>query len=239
MSLWSRLTGLFRRAPKIGHEIGHSARITAAPPPDLAKVLRAAGMADADYWARHLAEPVARFGIDRPRRLAAFAATIAHESAGGVVLRENLNYSVAGLMATWPNRFPPYIAEKYGRAPGKPADQQGIANYAYGGRMGNGPPETGDGWRYRGRSLIQLTGRDAYRRAGAALGLPLETDPELAVVPQNAALIAAWTWAAWKGCNAPADAENIIEWRRRINGGINGLEDVKRRYWAALAVSPP
>lgn len=231
MSFWSRLSSLFRREPISGTISG----TISGPAPDLAKVLRAAGMSDPDYWARHMAEPVARFGIHPGRRLAAFAATIAHESAGGTILRENLNYSVAGLQATWPTRFPPYLAEKYGRAPGKPADQQGIANHAYGGRMGNGPPESGDGWRYRGMGLIQLTGRDAYRQAGRALDLPLEANPDLAAAPQHAAAIAAWTWAAWKGCNAPADAENILEWRKRINGGLNGLEDVKRRYWAALA----
>jgi putative chitinase len=86
--------------------------------------------------------------------------------------------------------------------------------------------------------LIQLTGRDAYRQAGAALNLPLETNPDMAASPQHAAVIACWTWAAWKGCNAPADREDIPEWRRRINGGVNGLEDVKRRYWAALAALP-
>jgi putative chitinase len=205
------------------------------PPVALAAVLKAAGFVEAEFWARHLAEPCQRFGIHPGRRLAAFAATVAHESANGQVLNENLNYSAAGLMKTWPNRFGGGLAERYGRTTGKPADQEGIANVAYGGRMGNGPPATGDGWAYRGRGLIQLTGRDAYRRAGAALGLPLEVTPAMAAEPQHAAAIAAWTWGAWKGCNPLADREDIEAWRRAINGGLNGLDDVRRRYRAALA----
>lgn len=207
------------------------------PPVALAAVLKAAGFIEAEFWARHLAEPCQRFGIHQGKRLAAFAATVAHESAGGQVLRENLNYSVAGLMKTWPARFSNGLAERYGRTTGKPADQEGIANVAYGGRMGNGPPETGDGWRYRGMGLVQLTGRDAYRRAGAALSLPLEAQPDMAAEPPHAAAIAAWTWGAWKSCNSLADREDIEAWRRAINGGVNGLEDVRRRYRAAMAVA--
>jgi putative chitinase len=195
-------------------------------------VLRAAGMVAHDRWARHLAEPCSRFAILPGKRLAAFAATIAHESAGGTVLLENLNYSVGGLQATWPARFPPDVAAKLGRSTSQPADQEGIANRAYGGRMGNTLP--GDGWRYRGRGLIQLTGRDAYRQAGAALGVDYEASPDLAAQEPHAALIAAWTWAEWKGCNALADTGNIEGWRRAINGGLNGLADVRKRYEAAL-----
>ena len=100
---------------------------------------------------------------------AAFAATIAHESVNGQVLTESLSYSPARLMETWPARFTQAEAEALGRVPGRAADQLAIAERAYGGRMGNGPEGSGDGFRFRGRSLIQLTGRDAYRRAGAAL----------------------------------------------------------------------
>lgn len=229
MSIWTRLAGLFRRAPAVAPE--------APPPADLAAVLKAAGFVEAEFWARHLAEPCQRFGIHPGRRLAAFAATVAHESANGQVLRENLNYSAAGLLKTWPDRFDGDLAEQFGRTSTKPANQRAIANQAYGMRMGNGPSHSDDGWTYRGRGLIQLTGRDAYRLAGRALFIPLETRPDMATEPPHAAAIAAWTWAAWKGCNPMADRDDVEAWRRAINGGLNGLDDVRRRYRAALSVA--
>jgi putative chitinase len=100
--------------------------------------------------------------------------------------------------------------------------------------MGNGPEGSGDGYLFRGRGLVQITGRDAYRRAGAALGLDLETNPQHAAEWGIAGQIAAWTWAAWKGCNDLADRSDVEAWRRAINGGTNGLDDVRKRYEAAL-----
>lgn len=222
----------------------HPVAAPVAPPSDanpsaaaLVPVLRAVGMKEPEFWAHALFEPCERFAIRPGRRFAAFAATIAHESADGLILVENLNYSVAGLQATWPSRFPAELAQRIGRSPGKAADVQAIANYAYGNRMGNGGPASGDGWKYRGRGLVQITGRDAYRQAGRALGIPLEDEPDLATRVDHAAAIAAWVWGPWKGCNEPADLGDISEWRRRINGGANGIEDVRRRYERALAVS--
>lgn len=234
MSIWSRLSGLFRRAPA---PVAAPPVISDANPKaaDLVPVLRAAGMKEPEFWAQALYQPCARFGIRPGKRLAAFAATIAHESADGLILVENLNYSVAGLQATWPARFPAELAQRIGRAPGKPADVQAIANYAYANRMGNGSPASGDGWKYRGRGLVQITGRDAYRQAGRALGIPLEDEPDLATRVDHAAAIAAWVWGPWKGCNEPADRGAVEEWRRRINGGLNGLDDVRRRYERALS----
>ncbi len=204
---------------------------------NLAAVLKAAGFVEAEFWTRTLAEPCRRFAINPGKRLAAFAATIGHESAGGQILTESLNYSPAGLLKTWPSRFTQSLADSIGRKPGVPANQEAIANYVYASRMGNGGPASGDGWRYRGRGLVQLTGRDAYRQAGAALGLPLEDDPAMAARPDVAALVSAWTWGAWKGCNQLADAGNVEGWRRRINGGLIGLDDVRKRYLAALAAN--
>lgn len=209
--------------------------LPAPPRATLPDVLRAVGFVAFERWARHLAAPCERFAIRPGVRLAAFAATIAHESAGGTILTENLNYSVAGLQATWPARFPRDVAERLGRDDGRAAQQAAIANRAYASRMGNGAEASGDGWRYRGRGLIQLTGRDAYARAGAALLLPLEETPDLAADERHAAMIAAWTWAVWKGCNALADAGDVAAWRKAINGGHNGLADVRKRYAAALA----
>lgn len=240
MSL-EQLRGLFQRPhPVTDAPIAQGAGVPVYAVGDadaaaLAPVLRAAGMVAYERWAGHLAAPCRRFAITPGRRLAAFAATIAHESAGGVRLVESLNYSPAGLRATWPSKFLAIEADMLGRRPGQDADQRGIAERAYGARMGNGPEGSGDGWRYRGRGLIQLTGRDAYRRAGAALSLDLEAKPELAAEEWAAALVAAWVWAAWKGCNDAADAGDVPKWRRLINGGLNGLADVRARYERALA----
>jgi putative chitinase len=203
--------------------------------PNWIAILRAAGMVRPEAWAQHIAEPARRYGINNQRRAAAFAATIAHESANGTRMAESLNYSPAGLRATWPARFSQADADMLGRRLGQEADQRAIAERAYGGRMGNGPEGTGDGFRFRGRGLIQITGRDAYRRAGAATGLRLEEHPENAEAEAVAAEIAAWTWAEWKRCNPLADAENVQGWRRAINGGLNGLDDVQIRYARALA----
>lgn len=203
--------------------------------PDWPAILRAAGFLAPEAWATHIAGPAARRGIHRGRRAAAFAATIAHESNGGRSLMESLNYTPTGLMKTWPSRFTQADAERMGRTDVKPADQYAIAERAYGGRMGNGTEGSGDGFAFRGRGLIQITGRDAYARAGEALSLPLVSSPGAAADMKAAAEIACWTWATWKGCNDPADRGDIEAWRRAINGGLNGLDDVKARYAKALA----
>lgn len=200
--------------------------------------LRAAGMATPDAWALRLAEPCRLRGIHPGRRLAAFAATIAHESDGGRVLEESMRYSAVRLMEIWPARFPSIDAARpYAWDPAD-ADREEVALAAavYGGRMGNQEEGTADldGWTFRGRGLIQITGRGNYRAAGSALGLPLLSDPDLAARPQHAAAIAAWWWAT-HGCNALADAGDVEAWRRRVNGGLIGLADVRRRYDAALA----
>jgi len=234
MSFLARIAGWFRAAP--------------APVPDTKSesgladtnwlaVLRAAGFKSPEPWAAAIANPARRYNIMPGRRAAAFAATIAHESAGGTALVESLNYSPTGLRATWPTRFSLNDAALMGRDGGKPADQRAIAERAYGGRMGNGPEGSGDGWRYRGRGLIQLTGRDAYSRAADATGLPLVSDPDLAATPEAAAEVACWVWSVWKGCNPLADAGDIERWRRAINGGLNGLDDVRARYAQALRVA--
>lgn len=202
--------------------------------PDWPAVLRAVGFANPVTWGESIAVSARRRGITAGRRAAAFAATIAHESAGGGRLVESLNYSPAGLRATWPSRFSAADADRMGRVGGRPADQRAIAERAYGGRMGNRAEGAGDGFAYRGRGLIQITGRDAYARAGAATGLPLVAAPDMAVDPLHAAEIAAWTWAEWKKCNPLADAGDVEGWRRAINGGLNGLDDVRDRYQAAL-----
>jgi len=156
-----------------------------------------------------------RWKIDSRLRAAAFLAQIGHESGQLRVLVENLNYSADALVRTWPSRFTAQTAPAYARQPEK------IANRVYGGRMGNGLESSGDGWRYRGRGLIQLTGRDNYRAAGAALGLPLEDQPELLEQADHAAQSAAWWWAK-HGLNELADAGRIQDIGSIINTGKPG-----------------
>jgi putative chitinase len=238
MSIITRLRGMFARPASVSPASDKPLAVpvlAVGEAPDWPAILRAAGFAQPVTWAASIAPAAQRRGINTKKRAAAFAATIAHESAGGARLVESLNYSVEGLLKTWPARFTQEQAERMGRGPLRQADQRAIGERAYGGRMGNGPEGTGDGFRYRGRGLIQLTGRDAYAKAGVALNLPLFEKPELAEEPNQAAEIAAWTWAAWKGCNQIADRGDVEAWRRAINGGTNGIEDVKRRYAAALA----
>ena len=178
-------------------------------------------------WSRHL-ELAVPFGIDTPGRWAAFIAQVGHESAQLTRLIENMSYSVRGLMATWPARFPtPVSTNTYARNPER------LANFVYGSRMGNGPMESGDGWRYRGRGLIQITGRANYVKTGKGLKLDLVERPALLEIPQHAARAAAYFWQS-NGLNELADVgteQSFREITRRINGGYNGYED-RAAMWA-------
>jgi putative chitinase len=150
-------------------------------------------------------------------RLHYFLAQLGHESNGLTVKEENLNYSAERLTKVWPSRFPTIdVARKYERNPEK------LANFVYGGRMGNVNP--GDGYRYRGRGYIQLTGRDAYREVGRIAGLDLENNPDLAGDASHAVRIACAFWT-WKKLNPTCDAGDFAGLTRRINGGVNGLTD--------------
>jgi len=170
-----------------------------------------------------------QFGITTPLRMAAFLAQVGHESAHLTAVVENLNYSASALQATWPSRFPAALAAQVARKP------EQIANIAYGSRMGNGPPQTGDGWKFRGRGLIQVTGWVNYQACGAALGLDLLNKPELLEQPVYAALSAAWFWQS-NGLNALADNRKFESITKRINGGLNGQADRMEIYARALEV---
>ena len=166
-------------------------------------------------------------------RLQYFLAQLGHESNGLTHREENLNYSATRLMEIWPSRFPTLaIAQKYDRDPEK------LANFVYGGRMGNVDP--GDGYKYRGRGYIQLTGRETYREIGKVAGLDLEGSPELAAKPENAIRIACAFWT-WKKINPSCDVGDFTAVTKRINGGTNGLTD--RLEWlskvqAVVKVAP-
>ncbi len=189
-------------------------------------------LARADEWLAALNTAMDRFEISTPRRAAAFLAQVAHESGEFKTLVENLNYSVKGLMATWPNRFPTLeSAQPYERQPER------LANYVYAKRLGNGDVATGDGWRFRGRGLLQTTGRGNYQACGTAIALALIDQPELLETPPAAALAAAQFWQS-RGLNHLADDENddnddedFIAITKAINGGTLGLKS-RQQYWA-------
>lgn len=165
-----------------------------------------------------------RYGIDAGRfRLQFFLAQVGHESGGLTLLTENLNYRAERLVQVWPKRFPNLAAARpYAGNP------EALANKVYGGRMGNGPESTGDGWRYHGRGYIQLTGRDAYQAVGRIANLDLPGHPDIAIEPRHALEVVCAFWQ-WKGLNAVCDTGDFVTLTRRINGGTVGLTD--RKAW--------
>jgi putative chitinase len=184
-----------------------------------------------DAWYEGLCQALPQYEIDTVQRVAAFIAQCAHESGGFRLMEENLNYKAATLTKLWPQRYPAGIAEQYA---GKP---QAIANKSYGGRMGNGPEATGDGWKYRGRGILQLTGKDNYRACSQFLfqdGTLLD-DPDLLLDPYYATHSACWFWAK-NGLNQYADSGDFTTMTKRINGGTIGLDDRIKHYKHAVEV---
>ena len=181
---------------------------------------------DPELWAQALAPAMARYGIDTPARMASFLAQTGHESAQFSRLNENLRYSSAKrLMQVWPKRFPSEAAA----APYVDNPEQ-LANFVYARRLGNGDASSGDGYRYRGRGILQITGRSNYAAVGQALGLDLIGQPDLLLQPEHAAMSAAWFWDS-RGLNALADdrtddddLEDFTRITRLINGGTVGLQ---------------
>jgi putative chitinase len=188
---------------------------------------------NADQWTDPLNVAMDRFEINTPARVAAFIAQLAHESAETTRLSEGLSYSKAErLCAAWPKRFP-------GTATAAPYvnNPQRLANFVYANRGGNGDEASGDGWRFRGRGLFQLTFRDNYRLAGDALNLLLVDNPDRVAKPEVAALTAANYWQRL-GLNALADHQpgddDMKDFEKisiRINGGRVGLAE-RKKYWA-------
>ena len=203
-------------------------------------LLVAAKVKDPDKWLQPLIETCVEFEINTPQRVAAFVAQTSHESGGYTMLSENLNYKAATLAACWPNRFAVLGPDK------KPVKENGklvptavansiagkpelIANLVYSSRMGNGPAESGEGWKYRGRGLKQLTGKDNYARCGQALGVDFVGNPDLLLEPIYAARSAGWFWKS-NNLSAFADVGDIKGMTKKINGGYIGLEQRQALY---------
>jgi putative chitinase len=190
--------------------------------------LQALGIAD--EWLDLLNVAMQRFNINTPKRMAAFIGQCAHESANFAMLTENLNYRMESLVRVWPRHFPTLdVAAQYHRKP------EQIANRAYANRMGNGPEASGDGWKFRGRGLIQLTGKDNYQLASDALRVDLVANPDAVTEPAMAAMTAAWFWNK-RGLNELADNGDNETISRRINGGTHGMDDRLQRTDIALAL---
>jgi len=186
-----------------------------------------------DQWHRALEQLLPDYDINTPQRIAAFVAQCAHESGNFRILRENLNYRAASLRKIFPKYFPDdQIAQRYASQPNK---QEAIANRVYGGRMGNGPEESGDGWRYCGRGLIQLKGKNNYESFAMSIETPVEEIPDYLATFEGAAQSACWFWET-NNLNRWADTGDIKELTRRINGGFIGLEDRIKHYNHALHI---
>lgn len=162
------------------------------------------------------------------KRAAAFLAQVAHESGGFNFVKENLNYSAKGLMGTFKKYFPTEaIAKQYERQPEK------IANRVYANRMSNGDEASGDGYKFCGRGLIQLTGRANYTKFAEDLGITLEETVAYLETPEGAVSSAGWFWDN-NNLNSYCDKDDFIGLTKRINGGTIGLEDRKHHYEIAL-----
>lgn len=163
-----------------------------------------------------------KYKINTSLRIAHFLAQVSHESDGGRITEENMNYTTAArIAAVWPSRFTTESAQPYVRNP------RALADKVYNGRMGNAVGSD-DGYNYRGRGLLQITGRESYDRIGGATGLSLEDQPELAYQPEHALEVAAAEFVSL-GCLPFCDKDNIVGVTKRVNGGTIGLDS--RRAW--------
>lgn len=209
-------------------------------------LLIAAKIKNPDKWLQPIIETCVEFEINTPQRIAGFLAQTSHESGGYTMLTENLNYKAGTLAACWPNRFAEMGSDKKPKKDAKGAliptkvahsiagKPELIANMVYSSRMGNGAPQTGEGWKYRGRGLKQLTGKDNYARCGRDLGIDLVANPDLLLEPMYAARSAGWFWKVNK-LSEFADNNDIKGMTKKINGGFIGLQQRQDLYNKILA----
>ena len=186
-----------------------------------------------DNWYSAINEILPVYEINTPERVAAFIAQCAHESGNFKFLKENLNYKAASLRKVFPKYFPDdALANQYANHPNK---QEAIASRIYANRMGNGDEASGDGFKYLGRGLIQLTGKNNYTLFAAAIDTPLEEIPEYLQTFEGAVQSACWFWEQ-NNLNQWADKKDILTLTKRINGGTIGLEDRIKHFNHALHV---
>lgn len=198
-----------------------------------AKLLKIAcpenSLAELEAWVAPIKAACRRWGIDTLREVACFLAQAGHESSGFTTLEEGLNYRAARLCEVWPKRFPNIaFASQYAHNPEK------LANFTYANRLGNGPPETGDGYRHRGFGIFQLTGKRNQAAFGEDYGIPLADVPAFIRTKEGAAMSAGWFWQE-NGLDAEAATPGVEDETRKINGGTHGLEDRQRRTAAVIA----
>lgn len=173
-----------------------------------------------ESWVPAIKSAMSWWGIDTVREVASFLANAMHESGGLRQMEENLNYRAERLMQVWPKRFPNLaVAQQYAHNPEK------LANKVYSGRMGNSDEASGDGWRYRGYGLFQLTGKSNQSRFGAAIGKPLDQVPAYLRTKEGAAMSAGWYWHD-NGLDAKAATPGLADDRQAIQGGTLGLAEV-------------
>lgn len=188
----------------------------------LAKIIT--GNPYVENWFEALSSILPEYEITSVNRVAAFLAQTAHESGGYKALKENLNYRAVTLRKVFPKYFPSDImAAKYAQKP------EMIANRVYGGRMGNGPESSGDGFKYCGRGLIQLTGKSNYTKFAESIDTPVTDIPEYLATFEGAVQSACWFWETNK-LNKWADAADMVTLTKRINGGTIGLADRIKHY---------
>jgi len=193
-------------------------------------------VSDVAGWAAAFIDPLEQFGLITPKRIAGLIGQCAVETGGFVELVEDMDYRAARICQVWPGRFPTLVsAIPFAHAPKK------LGTEAYSNRMGNGPPSSGDGYRYRGRGLIQTTGRDAYAALAKACGRSIEDTATWMETRDGATFAACWDWQRM-GCTPFADAWDIEGLSRRINGGNTALSDrvlACNAALRALGVSTP
>jgi len=182
-----------------------------------------------DEWYEALCNELPKYEITTPARVAMFMAQCGHESANFTALKENLNYKPQALTSIWPKRFPANIAAQYAH------NQEAIANRAYCDRMGNGPESSGDGWKFHGRGLIQLTGRGLYEQFAREIGRDVDEVVEYCETFDGAIESACFFWEH-HNLNAISDAGDIVKATKVINGGTLGIEDRTARYRHALQI---
>ena len=185
-----------------------------------------------EEWYTNLGDILPEYDIDTPKRVAAFMAQCGHESGGFTLMQENLNYSAKGLRGTFGKYFPnDEVAKLYERKP------QMIANRVYGNRMGNGDEASGEGWYFRGRGIIQITGKNNYTKCSQSLfeSNVLVENPDLLLESEYAIHSACWFWSAAR-LNELSDIGDIKTMTKRINGGYIGLEDRINHYNHAIEI---